>query len=50
MQRCDSAQALVLGRVQCCGDDLLKAVIEQQVIPQFRNALIEAGGVNVTVH
>ena len=30
------------------GDDLLKAVIEQQVIPQFRNALIEAGGVNVT--
>ena len=30
------------------GDDLLKAVIEQQIIPQFREALHEAGGMNVT--
>jgi hypothetical protein len=30
------------------GDDLLKAVIEQYIIPQFREALIEAGGTNVT--
>ena len=30
------------------GDDLLKAVIEQQIIPQFRKALHEAGGMNVT--
>lgn len=30
------------------GDDLLKAIIEQYIIPQFREALIDAGGMNVT--